>query len=187
MIAMLTGKVVDKYGSAVILDIAGIGYEVVVPTGDFGAAHSGNMAAYFIHEHIREDAHSLYGFSSREAKQFFELLLGISGVGPKVAMAVISAAPLDRLTSAVGSGDPDLLRGVSGVGKKTAERIVVELKGKLAGGALVSSALNTDASYHALLGLGYTSVQAADALGRVDSDITDDSARLKAALKALAK
>ena len=187
MIATVTGKVAEKIGDTVIIELGGIGYEVVVPVSDWGATKIGEEAKFYIHEHIREDTHVLYGFSSTAAKQLFTQLLSVNGVGPKVAMQVMSAAALNRLQQAIFAGDIELFKGVSGVGKKTTERIMIELRGKIEAtgeaaltGAPVSSG---DTAYQALLGLGYTPAQAAQALSVVSSDITEDNERVKAALK----
>jgi Holliday junction DNA helicase RuvA len=187
MIATITGQVSEKIGDAVIIELNGIGYEVIVTAGDWGGTPTGQAAKFYIYEHIREDAHLLYGFSSVGAKQLYMQLLGVSGVGPKVAMQVMGAASLDRLRSAIAAGDVDLFKGVSGVGKKTAERIMMELKGKvessgLAGltGAPTSSG---DPAYQALLGLGYTPAQAAEAVAAIAPELTGEQERVRAALK----
>jgi Holliday junction DNA helicase RuvA len=192
MIATIEGKVSEKIGDSVIVDIGGLGYEVVVPVSDWGAVKTGESAKFYIYEHIREDAHTLFGFSSIAAKQLFMQLLGVNGVGPKVAMQVMSAASLERLQQSIGAGDVDLFKGVSGVGKKTAERIMVELKGKVAvtgdGSVMVAGApiASGDPAYQALVGLGYTPAQAAEAVARIPKEIEDDQARVKEALKQVA-
>ena len=186
MIAKLTGVVEERLDDAVIVGIAGVGYEVFVTTDDLGAARTGESASFYIYEQIREDAHNLYGFRVLAAKQLFVQLIGISGIGPKVAMAVLSATSIDRLKQAIVAGDPELLRGVSGVGKKTAERIIIELRGKVDGlaGGLTSS---TDPAYQALVGLGYSAAQAAEAVAGLPAVLVDDQARIKAALQGLAR
>ncbi|HVE81144.1 MAG TPA: Holliday junction branch migration protein RuvA [Candidatus Dormibacteraeota bacterium] len=184
MIATISGKVSEKQNDAVIIELGGIGYEVVLTTEDWGKAKAGELAKYYIYEHIREDTHVLYGFSALAAKRLYTQLLGVSGVGPKVAMQVLSAATLNRLQQAIATGDPELLKGVSGVGKKTAERIVVELKGKIeAGGDMGAS--SQDSAYQALIGLGYSAAQAAEAAAKVPADVTDAQERIKLALKQL--
>jgi Holliday junction DNA helicase RuvA len=187
MIATIEGVVAEKIGDNLIIELGGIGYEVVVSATDWGGAPTGQPAKFYVYEHIREDAHLLYGFATPQAKQLFMKLLGVSGVGPKVAMQVMGAASIERLQQAIAGGDVDLFKGVSGVGKKTAERIMVELKGKveasgvagLVGGPVGSG----DPAYQALLGLGYTPGQAAEAVAQIPEDITDEQERVKAALK----
>lgn len=189
MIARLRGKVLEKDQDGLVLDIGGVGYAVVVATGDYGSAMVGEELHLYIHEHIREDAHDLYGFSNLPSKRFFQQLLSISGIGPKVALGVLSAASLPQLQQAIAGGDADVFKGISGVGKKTAERIMVELRGKVEsnglgahGGMPVGGG---DPAYQALLGLGYTATQAAEAVAQIPTDITDEQARVKAALKQL--
>lgn len=184
MIGSLEGNITQKTGDAVLVETGGLGYDVFLPAADLGAAKVGSTTKFYIYEHIREDAHTLYGFGDQEAKQFFIKLLSISGIGPKVGMAILSATSIDRLKQAIGAGDPDLLKGVSGVGKKTAERIIMELKGKFVGGDSVSS---HDSAYMALVGLGYTANQAAEAVAAIPAGVKGDQARIKAALQMVAK
>jgi holliday junction DNA helicase RuvA len=187
MIAKICGTVSDKIHDALILELGGLGYELFVATEDWGSARVGEESQYYVYEHIREDAHLLYGFSDLASKRLFELLISISGIGCKVAMSVLSAASRARLEQAIAAGDPELLRGVSGVGKKTAERIIVELKGKIeqvAGMAVMSSG---DSVYQALLGLGYAPAQAAEAVAQIPGGTTGEQERIKAALKLLSR
>jgi Holliday junction DNA helicase RuvA len=184
MIGTLRGSVTEKYGDTIIIDIAGVGYELTVTASDWGSSGVGHEAKFYIYEQIREDMHNLYGFASIESKQLFTLMLSVSGVGPKVAMAVLSAASIDRLRQAIAAGDPDLLRGVSGVGKKTAERLILELRGKLDGG-VGGLAPVMDETYQALIALGYTPGQATAAIGQIPDSITGEQERIKAALKGL--
>lgn len=184
MIATIEGIVAEKVGDMAIIELGGLGYEIQLTVSDWGVSAVGKPAKYYIYEHIREDAHTLFGFSSQGAKQLFVKLLSVNGVGPKVAMQVMSAASLDRLQQAIAAGDADLFKGVSGVGKKTAERIMVDLRGKVEAGA-GSAASSHDPAYQALIGLGYPAAQAAEAVAQVPGDVTDDQARIKAALKQL--
>lgn len=187
MIATITGNVTEKIGDAVIIELAGIGYEVVATASDWGAAPIGQSAKFYIYEHIREDAHVLYGFSSVGGKQLYIQLLSVGGVGPKVAMQVMGAASLERLRAAIAAGDVDLFKGVSGVGKKTAERIMVELKGKVEasglGGLTGAPASSGDPAYQALVGLGYTPAQAAEAVAAIPAEVEGEQDRVRAALK----
>ncbi|HEX7259937.1 MAG TPA: Holliday junction branch migration protein RuvA [Candidatus Saccharimonadia bacterium] len=190
MIARLRGIVIEKTIGSAIIEAGGVGYEVVVTAADHGSLTMGEEASLHIFEQIREDAHNLYGFSNLASKHFFEQLLSISGIGPKVAINILSAAGLPQLQSAIAGGDPEILRGVAGVGKKTAERIVVELKTKmeavgLTAGGMGEPVSSGDAAYQALIGLGYTPAQAAEALRGVPSSIKKEQDRVKAALKQL--
>lgn len=181
MIATLTGKVTHKVGASLVVDINGIGYELLTTVDDWGSAKLGEVQSFHIYEQIREDAHNLFGFSDLQSKEMFIKLIGVNGVGPKVALATLSAAGVDRLSQAIASGDISLLKGVSGVGKKTAERIMVELAGKVT----TTNAPVNDETYQALMGLGYSNSQAADAVAALPSDVTDVGERVKLALKGM--
>ena len=185
MIGTIRGNLTEKYGDTIVIDIAGVGYELTVTASDWGASSIGSELKFYIYEQIREDMHNLYGFASLESKQLFTLMLSVSGVGPKVAMAVLSAASIDRLRQAIAAGDPDLLRGVSGVGKKTAERLILELRGKIDGG-VGGLAPVMDETYQALIALGYTPGQATAAISNIPDNITGQD-RIKAALKGLSR
>lgn len=186
MIATLRGTVAEKLPDSLILEVAGVGYELFVTVDDWGATAVGADTRFYIYEQIREDAHNLYAFRELSSKQLFTQLLGVSGVGPKVALAILSAAGQQRLRQAIASGDPALLKGVSGVGPKTAQRVIVELRGKVEDGA-ISLAPVADSTYQALVALGYTPVQATAAVAALPADVTDDQARIKLALKEIGK
>lgn len=186
MIATIEGIVADKVGDTAVIELGGIGYEVILTTTDWGSTATGKSAKFYVYEHIREDAHQLFGFSSIGAKQLFIQLLGVNGVGPKVAMQVMSAATLERLQQAIAAGDADLFKGVSGVGKKTAERIMVDLRGKVeATGVIGGPVASGDPAYQALIGLGYTPQIAAEAVAAIPKDVQGEQERVKAALKQL--
>ena len=132
MIGLLRGRLLEKRPNQVILDVGGVGYLVAVPLSTFAAL--GELHAevtLLIHTHVREDALSLYGFLSAREKHLFELLLGASGVGPTLALKILSGMNVDELVPAIRSGDLARLTKIPGVGRKTAERMVVELKDKL--------------------------------------------------------
>ncbi len=185
MIGTINGQISEKLTDSVIIEIGGIGYEILLTSGDWGRLKVGEATKLYIYENIREDSHTLIGFSSLDDKRLFNLLIGVSGIGPKVALQVMSAASSERLKQAVAAGDPALLSGISGIGKKTAERIMVELSGKL--GAPAGAATIHDQAYQALVGLGYSPNQAATAIAGLPGDLTDEQARIKAALKVLAR
>jgi Holliday junction DNA helicase RuvA len=186
MIATLRGTVTEKLPDSLIMEVAGVGYELAVTTDDWGSAKAGAEERYYVYEQIREDAHNLYAFRELTGKQLFAQLLGVSGVGPKVAMQILSAAGESRLRQAIAVGDPDLLRGVSGVGPKTATRVIVELRGKVEEGT-AGLAPVSDSTYQALVALGFTPAQAAQAVAALPPDITDEQERIKAALKGAGK
>jgi holliday junction DNA helicase RuvA len=133
MIGLLRGKLIDKRPNQVLLDVGGVGYQVQVSLltyAGIGALHS--EATLLIHTHVREDQLALYGFATAREKQCFELLLSASGVGPSLALKILSGMSLEQLIPAIRKGDIARLVLIPGVGKKTAERIVVELRDKLA-------------------------------------------------------
>ena len=134
MIGHLRGTLLEKNPNQVILEIAGVGYEVQIPVSTFTALpEQGAVASLRIHTHVREDAIVLFGFATSEEKLLFERLISVSGIGPKLGITVLSGLPTDDLLTAIRSSDIATLIRVPGVGKKTAERIVLELKDKLAG------------------------------------------------------
>jgi holliday junction DNA helicase RuvA len=132
MIGLLRGRLLEKRPNQVILDVGGVGYLVAVPLSTFAAL--GELHAevtLLIHTHVREDALALYGFLSAREKHFFELLLGASGVGPSLALKILSGMNVEDLVPAIRTGDLVRLTKIPGVGRKTAERIIVELKDRL--------------------------------------------------------
>lgn len=134
MISRLTGRVIEEDGGGLTVDVGGVGYEVTVPLGTLGRlgrTAASDVLTLFIHTHVREDAFQLFGFSSSSEREVFRTLIGISNVGPKLALSVLSAVTVDELAQAVGRQELGKLVAIPGVGKKTAERLVLELKGKL--------------------------------------------------------
>jgi holliday junction DNA helicase RuvA len=182
MIATLSGQLTEKLPSSLVLEAGGVGYELFVTVDDWGAAKLGSSARFYVYEQIREDAYNLYGFATLATRQLFVQLLSVNGVGPKVALAVISSAGEPRLRQAIASGDPALLKGITGVGPKTAQRIMLDLRGKVEEG-VAGLAPVTDETYQALVALGFTPVQATEAVAALPAEVTDSQARLKLALK----
>src|SRR5208282_1592871 len=134
MIAFLRGKLLEKHPNQVIVDTAGVGYDVVIPISTFSALpDTGADVALRIHTHVREDALALFGFLTAEEKALFEKLISVSGIGPKLAITVLSGLATPDLIDAIRSGRVEQLVRIPGVGKKTAERMVLELKEKLEG------------------------------------------------------
>ena len=132
MIGMLTGRVIDKDFSTCLLDVGGVGYEVAIPLSTFDKLPlNEEMVTLFIHTQVREDAITLFGFADKAEKELFRQLISVSGVGGKLALNVLSAMPAGNFCAAVASGDAKTLSRINGVGKRTAERLIVELKGKL--------------------------------------------------------
>lgn len=190
MIATLEGKVSEKLGELIIIQVNGVGYGLSVTAEDFGGLAVGASAKVYVYEHIREQSHDLFGFCNLETKKLFELLLGVNGVGPKMALAILSIASSDQVRAAIASGDTKFIARASGVGKRVAERIVVELKDKvgLAASEFGSEIFASDASIladeaaQALVALGYSPQEIASALAKVDSNLPIEE-RIKLALK----
>ncbi len=193
MIGMLRGKLLEKRPNQVLLDVSGVGYLVQIPLSTFaglGMLHA--EATLLIHTHLREDQLSLYGFVTAREKQCFELLLSASGVGPSLALKILSGMSIEELVPAIRKGDLAQLVRIPGVGKKTAERIVVELRDKLAavdipgaGKPATKSQLEADVA-SALVNLGYDdrSVENAIAKSR-GAGSADFEGLLRAALQIL--
>lgn len=134
MIGHLRGTILEKHPNEVTVDVAGVGYEVQIPISTYTALPAaGSAVALRIHTHVREDALALFGFATPEEKAVFERLISVSGIGPSVAIKVLSGLATADLIAAIRSGDVVQLVRIPGVGKKTAERIVLELRDKLAG------------------------------------------------------
>ncbi|WP_348946459.1 Holliday junction branch migration protein RuvA [Chitinibacter sp. FCG-7] len=196
MIGRLTGKLLEKQPPQILLDVGGVGYEVDVPMSTFYVLpHLGEATTLFTHLVVREDAQLLYGFATREERNSFRTLIKVSGIGAKIALAVLSGMTADELALAVASEDIKRLSAVPGIGKKTAERLVLELRGKLATGGLVSmpgelplATTPDDRSdiLNALLALGYNEREANLAMKALPADASvSDGIRM--ALKSLAK
>ncbi|MCB9614219.1 MAG: Holliday junction branch migration protein RuvA [Sandaracinus sp.] len=132
MIGRLIGTIGDHgIDGSVILDVSGVGYEVHVPIGALGRLPEGTTVTLHVHTHVREDAFQLFGFDSVEGKQAFRALLGVSNVGPRLALAILGALEPHALAQAIASQDRNAFKGIPGVGKKTVERILLDLDGKL--------------------------------------------------------
>ncbi|MGD0174518.1 MAG: Holliday junction branch migration protein RuvA [Anaerolineales bacterium] len=191
MIASLRGNVQQAGDAWVVIDLGGMGIRVSVPVPLAARARPGQILALFTHLSVREDALALFGFETPDQLAFFELLLGVTGIGPKVALSLLSHFSTDALRQAVVRGAPDRLSGIPGVGKKTAEKIVFHLKDKLTGeagtGAPGWSESDTEV-IAALTALGYTIVEAQTALQRIPADAPADAeTRLRLALQAMGK
>jgi Holliday junction DNA helicase RuvA len=189
MIALLTGKVVGLKGSSVILDVHGVGYRVMVSTYALGKLAGQDEVTLHIHTHVREDQFSLFGFLEEDELNVFELLISVSGVGPKMALGILSIADTNTIRAAVVERDPTILTRISGVGKKTAEKIIVELQNKVTAAEVTGRAsISADQdAIEGLMALGYSASQAREALKDIPSDITTPGERIRYALKSLGK
>jgi holliday junction DNA helicase RuvA len=198
VIAHLHGRIFEKHPNRVVVEVSGVGYDVAVPLSTFyGLGDVGSEIGLRIHTHVREDALLLYGFATRLEQQLFERLIGVSGIGPKVALAVLSGIEPPELVRAIERGDLARLTAIPGVGKKTSERIVLELKDRLPRGDIAATEgaaapavpLMRDDLLSALTNLGYhrpLAEKAVDAALRSGSDASFELT-LKQALRELAK
>jgi len=200
VIAHLRGKIFSKQPNRVVVDVSGVGYDVFVPLSTFyGMGEPGTDTALRIHTHVREDALHLFGFATALEQELFERLIGVSGIGPKVALAVLSGIEPKELIRAIERGDLARLTAIPGVGKKTSERIVLELKDRLprvsadaareAGDGDATPAPLQDDVISALVNLGYhrpLAEKAAESAVRVAPDAGFERT-LKQALRELAK
>jgi len=186
MIGSLRGKLILKRPGLVILEAFGVGYEVSVPLSSFaGLPAEGNELFLHIHTHVREDAIKLYGFAREEEKQIFTTLLGVTGIGPKLALNILSGISGEAFMKAVEAEDVHQLSRIPGVGKKTAGRIVLELKQKLPAIGLGRDVVFEDA-LSALLNLGYKRSEALNALEKAaKKGYNDIENLLREALKEL--
>jgi Holliday junction DNA helicase RuvA len=186
MISQLRGTISHKDLRYLIVDTAGVGYKVFCPSATIDKLALGDEATLWTHTAVRENAIDLYGFLSKEDLDLFELLITVSGIGPKTAIGVLTVVLPETVRMAISSGDSAYLTKVSGVGKKIAEKIVLELKGKyedMSGGNLY---LQKDAdAIEALKALGYSHNEAREALQKVPKDIEQAGEKVKQALKIL--
>lgn len=184
MISRLRGQLAGRTPDGFVLDVNGVGYLLAATPGAVRAAESGGEVTVETYLHVREDALQLYGFADGQERQLFLHLLTVAGIGPKVALAIVSGAPAAELRRAIVLQDAARFQAVPGVGKKTAERIVLELKEKLADAdvtVLSDPSPSLDAR-NALVELGYSVVEAEQALARVDPDLPAEE-RVRLALR----
>jgi len=177
MIAHVKGVVAEKFAGSVIVDVAGIGYEVAVPASDYESLTLNDEVKLYAYHHIREQAEELFGFSTLAAKKLFELLITVQGVGPKAALAILSLGNAEQVRNAVANSDVAFVTKASGVGKKTAERVIVDLADKVGlpayyekAAAQATVSIN-DEALEALMALGYTLADATTALEGVDTSL----------------
>jgi holliday junction DNA helicase RuvA len=191
MIATLNGEVTEKLLDAVIIEAGGVGYGIYITEEDHGRLVQGKTAKLYVYEHIRETSYDLFGFTQKDTKKLFEQLLGVNGVGPKMAISVLSIGNIDHVRTAIAGGDVKFIQRAGGVGKRVAERIVVDLKDKVglegtelgsAGLLQAENMLMKDEAVEALVALGYTPQDAAKSLQNVGIELPVEE-RIKQALK----
>lgn len=191
MIAHVRGKVVEKFGNSLIIDVNGVGYEIMVPVLDFEACKLDEERKFYTYHQVRENTEELYGFSSLVAKKIFELLISVQGVGPKAGIAIMSLAEAEEVRNAIANADTAFIAKASGVGKKSAERVIVDLRDKVGapsryGATEVKTTKvmkKSDEALDALIALGFSLKEATMALEEIDVTLPTEE-RIKLALKA---
>ncbi len=193
MIGRLTGTLLEKHPPQVLVEVHGVGYEVDVPMSTFyNLPAVGEQLSLYTHFSVREDAQQLFGFLTAKEREVFRLLIRITGVGPKLALSVLSGLSVDELAQAVALQETGRLTRIPGVGRKTAERLLLELKGKLAdvlpagpAAAATPAGVQADA-LHALIALGYSDKEAVAVVKQLPEGLALEEA-IRQALKLLAK
>ncbi len=188
MIGSLNGLLKLKGENWVIIDVGGVGYKVFVTTPTLESLPFNHVFLYIYH-YVKEDCSNLYGFKTLEELNFFELLLSISGIGPKIALSILSNASVDQLKTAIVSSDPTLLTEILGIGKKTAQRIILELKNKIKIedlSSLTESKVDIDL-VDALKKLGYSSKEIKEVIKQIPPNIKKLEEKVKFALRYLGK
>ncbi len=185
MIGSLRGRVIELHPSYLLLETAGVGYRVRTTPGVIGELKTNTDVFLYIHENIREDAHDLFGFLKSDDMDLFQSLLSVSGVGPKVALVLLSLGGANTVRNAILKGDITFITSAPGVGKKMAQKIFLELKGQLVEEE-TESALDKDVR-DALVGLGYSSQQAHEAIKQISPETQDTSDRIREALRHLSR
>lgn len=184
MIITLRGNVTHKDDGWAVVESGGVGYQVYLPTGVLSGLPGSGQVELWTHEHVREDARDLYGFTNQRERRLFLQLLDVSGVGPKMALNFLSLGHCEEIEQKIDEGDATWLSRVPGVGKKTAQKIILELKGKLAEVGVRDTA--DEEVVVALVGLGYSREQARDAVSGTEAAEPVEQ-RLKSALKSLGR
>lgn len=198
MIGRLSGTLLEKAPPQVLLDVQGVGYELEAPMSTiFALPAEGQAVVLHTHMVVREDAQLLYGFASREERTMFRELLRITGIGAKMALAVLSTMSTSELFSVIEAGDDDRLTRVPGIGKKTAQRVLLEMRGRLsrfeqlgpAGSSASGGATSQDRAeaQDALQALGYSAAEARKLVGKVDASISGAQDVIRLALQAAAR
>ncbi|HUY70923.1 MAG TPA: Holliday junction branch migration protein RuvA [Gaiellaceae bacterium] len=172
MIARLRGTVAARSPAGLLIDVGGVGY--LVAATPRVTARVGEEATVEIHTHVREDALQLYGFASTDERDLFELLLGVSGIGPKVALAIVSGSPPAELRRAIARDDLARFEAIPGIGRKTAQRVVLELKDKLGAPELAVTVGEGFEARDALVALGWNVIDADRALGEIDGSLSTE-------------
>ncbi len=189
MIAHISGKIAEKFAGSVIVDVSGVGYEVIVPAGEFERAVLNEQIKFYTYHNITDRSQELFGFSSLAAKKLFELLITVQGVGPRAGIAIMSLGETEEVRNAIACEDAKFIQKAAGVGKKSAERVILDLKDKV--GMAISKPdgvgnninLASDEALEALIALGFNLNDATKALEQIPRDLPTEE-RITLALKA---
>ena len=189
MIAHISGKIVEKFAGSIIVDVAGVGYEVIVPTNEFERAVLGDDIKFYTYHNITDRSQELFGFSSLAAKKLFELLITVQGIGPRAGVAIMSLGETEDVRNSIACEDAKFIQKASGVGKKSAERVILDLKDKVGmaiskpDGVSDNISLASDEALEALIALGFNLNDATKALEQIPRDLPTEE-RITLALKA---
>ena len=189
MIAHISGKIAEKFAGSVIVDVSGVGYEVIVPAGEFERAVLNEQIKFYTYHNITDRSQELFGFSSLAAKKLFELLITVQGVGPRAGIAIMSLGETEEVRNAIACEDAKFIQKAAGVGKKSAERVILDLKDKVGmaiskpDGVDNSISLASDEALEALIALGFNLNDATKALEQIPRDLPTEE-RITLALKA---
>ncbi|MDD5152560.1 MAG: Holliday junction branch migration protein RuvA [Candidatus Pacebacteria bacterium] len=193
MISHLSGTLLSANDRFIVVDVGGVGYKVRVTVDTLQALRktTDKKVSLWTHLVVREDALDLYGFQDENEIDFFEMLISVSGIGPKSALGIMNTAPIDHIKEAISNGDAGALTKVSGIGSKSAQKIILELREKVGGSGEGETGVGALREEHdaieGLVAMGYTDREAREALKKVPGDIKGTSGRIKQALKQLGK
>ena len=189
MIAHISGKIAEKFAGSVIVDVSGVGYEVIVPAGEFERAVLNEQIKFYTYHNITDRSQELFGFSSLAAKKLFELLITVQGVGPRAGIAIMSLGKTEEVRNAIACEDAKFIQKAAGVGKKSAERVILDLKDKVGmaiskpDGVGANISLASDEALEALIALGFNLNDATKTLEQIPRDLPTEE-RITLALKA---
>jgi Holliday junction DNA helicase RuvA len=189
MISHIRGTVIDTSEKYAVVEVNGLGYKVYCSADTIAGMHIDSPVSLYTYLAVREDALDLYGFTTSEEKDFFEMLISVSGIGPRSALGILGVTTTDTLKKAIGTGDTSYLTKVSGIGRKTAEKVVLELRDKMRAHVNMKDTpgvLRAESDViEALKSLGYSQNEARDTLKEVSAEIVGTNARIREALKIL--
>ena len=189
MISFLKGKIIYKSANKVEMDVNNVGYEVFISASDLPKVNIGDELKIFTFQQVAEDKNDLYGFLDRKDRLVFEMLLTVSGIGPKTALNIFGTGSGEKILTAISKADVNFFKQVKGLGGKGAQRIIIDLKSKV--GSIEELDFNVESSdetiYQALLNLGFTRYEVRSVLGQMPSELKNEDEKIKFCLKKLGK